>query len=48
MEIIQTGDLQRINYEMNNSYLATQIFTNIYGVGVLIKLDHNRYRLKNE
>lgn len=34
MEILQTGDLQRINYERTDDVQVTQLFQGIYGVGM--------------
>lgn len=35
MEIIQTGDLQRLRYERTDSVAITNLFYGIYGVGAL-------------
>lgn len=33
MEILQTGDLRRINYEKTDDVKITRLFQGIYGVG---------------
>lgn len=33
MEILQTGDLRRINYEKTDDVRVTRLFQGIYGVG---------------
>jgi len=34
MEILQTGDLRRINYERTDDIQVTRLFQGIYGVGM--------------
>jgi DNA polymerase lambda len=34
MEILQTGDLRRINYERTDAVEVTRLFQGIYGVGM--------------
>ena len=33
MEIVKTGDLERIKYERTEDTVVAQLFTKIYGVG---------------
>jgi DNA polymerase lambda len=33
MEIVRTGDLERIKYERTEDVVVAQVFTKIYGVG---------------
>ena len=33
MEIVRTGDLERIKYERTEDVMVAQVFTKIYGVG---------------
>ena len=33
MEIVKTGDMQRIKYERTEDVVVDQLFTKIYGVG---------------
>jgi len=36
MEILQTGELQRINYERTDDVQVTRLFQGIYGVGMFL------------
>jgi DNA polymerase lambda len=38
MEIVKTGDLERIKYERTEDAVVAQLFTKIYGVGEVMSL----------